>query len=106
RSLLVIPLVDPREKVHKRSCTWALFVESFESILGMEQRQAALDLLNPHASSALYNAGQFRRLPLRPFVMGLARIGDVLRARSLMKLGLLLGVAALVISLFAFVEVP
>src|SRR5207302_4041811 len=54
----------------------------------------------------LYNAGQFRRLPLRPLVMSLARIGDGLRARSWTKLGLFLGVAALVTSLFVFLQVP
>jgi biotin carboxyl carrier protein len=106
RWLLVIPLNDPRDKAQERPCSWGLCVESFGPAVELEPCARALELVVPHATSALYNAGQFRRLPLRSLVMGLARVRDGLGARKLLKVGLFVSVAAIVIGLFAFLQVP
>jgi hypothetical protein len=100
RWLLVLPLHDPRDKARDRQPSWGLLVESFGSPPEEDQFQHTLDLLAPHATSALYNAGQFRRLPFRRLVMSLARVRDGLRARNLLRTGLLLGAVALVIGFF------
>ncbi len=106
RSLLVLPLEDPRDKAQQRPTSWALVIESFEPSSSEDENNTALELLLPHATSALYNAGQFRRLPFRFLVIGLAHARDGLRARKWLKLGVLLGTAALLTGVLVFLQVP
>ncbi len=91
RFLLVLPLEDARDKAQPRSNMWTLFIESFEPSFKEEEIVDALDLFVPHATSALYNAGQFRRLPLRIWLWRLVHMRDGLRARKLLKLGTIFG---------------
>jgi biotin carboxyl carrier protein len=106
RSLLVLPLEEPREKKSGRPCSWALLAESFGPAAVTEQRDRALELLLPHAAAALYNAGQLQRLPLGSLAMALARLRDDLRGRRLVRAALFFGMATLVVGALTFLPVP
>jgi hypothetical protein len=61
--LAVLPLRDSREAEGRRARS-ALLLESFEPAEADEQVIARLDAIGRHAAGALYNASEYRRIPL------------------------------------------
>ncbi len=73
--LAVTPLKDEREKEMKtkKPPRAALVMECFEPPTEPQQHLARLDVVGKHATSALYNAVEHRRIPFRWVWMPLAR---------------------------------
>lgn len=104
RLLFVLPLRDPRDQ--DRPCAFGLVLESFGAGADVAQVERGLDLLLPHVRSALYNADEFRRLPLRSLGLWVGRARDAIGARKFGKAGLILALAAIVLGLLVFVQAP
>ena len=86
--LVVLPLKDDREEKSKRPPRSALMMECFEPTAAPEQMLARLEVVGRHATSALYNSAEHRRIPMR-FIWGpLAHIQDGLggKARAIITL--------------------
>ena len=80
--LVVLPLHDEREKDRKKLPRSALLMESFETNLQPEQLIARLEVVGRHACPALYNALEYRRIPMRFLWMPLAYIQDGLGGKA------------------------
>ncbi|HMC66646.1 MAG TPA: hypothetical protein VKI65_17055, partial [Gemmataceae bacterium] len=102
--LVILPLSDERDKDSKRPPRSALVMESFEPAAVPEQLMARLEVVGKHATSALYNAVEHRRIPMRWVWMPLAKVQDGLggKARAI-TLGV---VAALAVLMFLFTVPP
>jgi hypothetical protein len=86
--LVVLPLKDDREEKSKRPPRSALMMECFEPAAAPEQLLARLEVVGRHATSALYNAAEHRRIPMR-FIWGpLAAVQEGLggKARAIITL--------------------
>jgi hypothetical protein len=103
--LILLPLRDEREKERTdRPPRSAFLVEAFEPTLSAETLLARSEVVGRHAAPALYNALEYRRLPLRWLLVPLANAKDALRGRRLAIFGAILGA---VLALFlALVLVP
>ncbi len=102
--LVVLPLRDDREAESKKPARSALVMESFEPTTAPEQLVARLEVVGRHSVSALYNAAEYRRIPMR-FLWGpLASLQEGLggKARAIWTI---VGVAFLALVL-ALVFVP
>jgi hypothetical protein len=71
--LVVMPLRDERESKSKQPPRAVLVMECFEPPAEPQQILARLDVVAKHATSALYNAVQHRRIPFRWVWMPLAK---------------------------------
>ena len=80
--LVVLPLVDERDKEYKRSARSALMMECFETNQQPEQLTARLEVVGRHACSALYNAMEYRRIPMRFLWLPLAYLQDGLGGKA------------------------
>ena len=74
--LAVMPLKDERESKSKKPPRAALVMECFEPPAEPQQHLARLDVVAKHATSALYNAVQHRRIPFRFVWMPLAKMQE------------------------------
>lgn len=74
--LVVQPLVDERDVKTKAKARSALMMECFEAPANQDQQFARLDIICKHATSALYNAAEHRRIPMRFLWMPLAKLQD------------------------------
>jgi hypothetical protein len=100
--LVVLPLKDERESESKKPPRSAIMMECFEPAASPEQLVARLEVVGRHATSALYNAAEHRRIPMRFLWAPLAKVQDGLggKARAIVTLigvGLVLLIAALVV---------
>jgi hypothetical protein len=102
--LVVVPVRDTREEESKKPPRSAIVMECFEPSEAQEQLIARMEIVGKHASPALYNAVEHRRIPFRFVWMPLAAIQEGLggKARAIVIAIL----AALVLLLFLFVVVP
>ena len=80
--LVVLPLKDEREKESKKPPRSALLMECFEPAAEPQQLVARLEVVGRHAASALYNAVEYRRIPLRFVWVPLAKIQDGLGGKG------------------------
>lgn len=80
--LVIQPLVDEREKELKKKCRSALIVESFEPAHAPEQLMARLEVVSRHATPALFNAVEYRRIPMRFLWLPLAKLQDGLGGKG------------------------
>ncbi|MCS7161700.1 MAG: HlyD family efflux transporter periplasmic adaptor subunit [Gemmatales bacterium] len=105
--LILLPLRDEREKDRKdRPPRSALLVEAFEPTVSAETLLARTEIIGRHAAPALYNALEYRRLPLRWLLVPMANVKDALRGRRLAIVGAIIGaILALFLVLF-FVPYP
>jgi hypothetical protein len=102
--LTVMPLPDERESSRKKKPRSAIMMESFETGSDLEQKVARLEVIGRHATSALYNAAEYRRIPMR-FIWGpLAKVQDGLGGKA-QAIVTLIGVA-LVLLVAAMIFVP
>ncbi len=74
--LVLQPLKDEREGESKRRARAALVMECFEPPAEPQQMIARLDVVARHATSALYNAVEHRRIPMRFVWMPLAALQE------------------------------
>lgn len=99
--LVVMPLPDERETAKKKKARSAIMMESFETSQDLEQKVARLEVVGRHATSALYNAAEYRRIPMR-FIWGpLAKVQDGLGGKAqaivtLVGIGLVILIACMV----------
>jgi multidrug efflux pump subunit AcrA (membrane-fusion protein) len=104
--LVVLPLKDERESESKRPPRSCLTMECFDPSATPEQLIARLEVVGRHATGALYNASEHRRIPMR-FIWGpLAKVQEGLggKARAI-ALGVAAALAALV-AILVFVPYP
>src|SRR6202007_831395 len=104
--LVVVPLKDERESESKRPPRSALMMECFDPAAAPEQLVARLEVVGRHATSALYNAAEHKRIPMR-FIWGpRAKVQEGLggKARAIIY-GILAGLAALTLAM-VFVPYP
>ena len=80
--LVVLPLKDERESESKRPPRSALMMECFEPNAAPEQLFARLEVIGRHATPALYNAVEHRRIPFRFVWMPLAKIQEGLGGKA------------------------
>jgi multidrug efflux pump subunit AcrA (membrane-fusion protein) len=104
--LIVLPLKDERESESKKPPRSALLMECFDPAAAPEQLIARLDVVGRHATSALYNAAEHRRIPMRFIWQPLAKVQDGLggKARAI-TLSVIAGLALLIL-LMVFVPYP
>lgn len=102
--LVVMPLRDERETNKKRPARSVLLLECFDPAVGPEQMMARLEVVGKHATSALYNASEYRRIPMRFLWLPLAKLQDGLggKARAILTIV----AAALVLVIAAMILVP
>jgi hypothetical protein len=80
--LVVLPLRDEREKDSPRPPRSALLMECFEPQTAADQMVARLEVVAQHATPALYNAAEHRRIPMRFLWMPLAKVQDGLGGKT------------------------
>jgi hypothetical protein len=102
--LVVMPLIDEREKEGKKKARSALMMESFETNLQPEQLLARLDVVGRHAAPALYNAQEYRRIPMRFLWLPLAYVQDGLGGKT--KAIIASSLTAVVVLILAMIFVP
>jgi hypothetical protein len=102
--LVVLPLQDEREKEKQAKARSALMMECFESKVQPDQLLARLDVVGRHSASALYNAQEYRRIPMRFLWMPLAYLQDGMGGKTKAITSLVL--ALVVVLIFAMVFVP
>lgn len=102
--LVIMPLHDDRDKDKKKLARSALMMEAFETNLVPEQLIARLDVVGRHACPALYNALEYRRIPMRFIWLPLAYIQDGLGGKA--KAITALVTVGVVLLLLAMIFVP
>ncbi len=104
--LVVQPLRDEREKDKKKPARGAVLMECFEPPPEPQQLISRLDVVSRHATTALYNAVEHRRIPMRFVWMPLAKLQEGLggKARAI-ALASAVGVTLLV-SILVLVPYP
>jgi biotin carboxyl carrier protein len=91
--LVILPLRDEREAESKKPPRSGLMMECFDPASAPEQLIARLEVIGRHSTSALYNAAEHRRIPMRFVWQPLAKVQEGLGGKTR---AILLGVAALV----------
>jgi hypothetical protein len=95
--LVVMPLRDEREAESKRPPRSALMMECFEPSTAPEQLIARMEVVGKHTTTAVYNAVEHRRIPMRFLWMPLAKLQEGLGGKAkAITFGILAAVAVLV----------
>src|SRR5262249_19434546 len=103
---VIIPLKDEREKDSKKPPRSALMMESFDPPAEPQQLIQRLEVVAKHATSALYNAVEHRRIPMRFVWMPLARLQEGLGGQGqAIAMAVAVGLTPL-ISAMVFVPYP
>jgi hypothetical protein len=96
--LVVLPLKDERESESKKPARSALLMECFEPNTSPEQLFARLEVIGRHATPAVYNAVEHRRIPFRFVWLPLAKVQEGLGGKAK---AIIFAVAAGVLALVA-----
>lgn len=104
--LVVLPLKDERESDSKKPPRSAMLMECFDPSSTQEQLLARLEVVGRHATSALYNAAEHKRIPMRFLWRPLAKMQEGLggKARAI-TYGVVAGVV-LLLGAMIFVPYP
>jgi hypothetical protein len=104
--LVLVPLKDDRESESKKPARSAILMECFDPSSTPDQLVSRLEVVGRHATSALYNAVEHRRIPFRFIWMPLAKVQEGLggKARAI-TYSIIAGVALLIAALI-FVPYP
>jgi hypothetical protein len=102
--LVLQPLRDERQKDLVGPARSALLMENFETPQAAEPLIARLEIVGRHATTALYNAAEMKRIPLGWIWKPIVKVQDGLGGK--MKAWLTLGAIALVLGIFALCVVP
>jgi hypothetical protein len=104
--LVVQPLRDEREKDSKKPARAALLMECFEPPAEPQQLISRLDVVGRHATPALYNAVEHKRIPMRFVWMPLAKLQEGLGGKAqAISLAVAVGLT-LLLSVLVFVPYP
>jgi hypothetical protein len=104
--VVIMPLKDERDKDTKKKARSALMMECFETNLQPEQLLARLDVVGKHAGPALYNAQEYRRIPMRFLWMPLAYVQDGMGGKAKAITAAVLGGLTVLILAMIFVPFP
>src|SRR5207244_10779282 len=104
--LVVLPLKDERENESKKPPRSAVMMECFDPAQSPEQLVARLEVVGRHATSALYNAAEHKRIPMRFIWQPIAKVQEGLggKARAI-TYGIVAGVV-LLLGAMIFVPYP
>lgn len=80
--LVLMPLKDERESESKRPARSALLMECFDPSSTPDQLVSRLEVVGRHATSALYNAVEHRRIPMRYIWMPIAKVQEGLGGKA------------------------
>jgi hypothetical protein len=80
--LVVLPLADDRDAKNRRPSRSALVMECFEPGATPAPLLERLEIVGRHSATALYNACEYRRIPLSFLWKGLARLQDGLGGKA------------------------
>ncbi len=80
--LVVLPLKDEREKESKRPPRSAVLMECFEPQAEPQALVARLEVLARHAAPAVYNAVEYRRIPMRFLWLPMAKVQEGLGGKG------------------------
>jgi hypothetical protein len=104
--LVALPLKDERESESHKPPRSAILMESFEPNSSPEQLIARLEVVGRHATSALYNAVEHRRIPGRWIWQPLARLQEGLGGKA-RAIGISIAAAVVVLAaVLTFVPYP
>jgi hypothetical protein len=104
--LVVQPLKDEREKDSKQPPRAALVMECFDPPAEPQQLIARLDVVSRHATTALYNSVEYRRIPMRFLWMPLAKVQEGLGGKARAISALVVVLLAALISALVLVPYP
>jgi hypothetical protein len=108
--LVVQPLCDEREgdpkSKEKKPPRSALLMECFEPPPEPQQLVARLDVVSRHSTSALYNAVEYRRIPLRWVWLPLAKVQEGLGGKARAISALVVVALSLLISALVLLPYP
>jgi hypothetical protein len=102
--LVVLPLRDDREAESKRPARSALMMEAFDPPNSSEQMVARLEVVGKHATTALYNATEYKRIPFRFVWLPVAKVQEGLGGKAQAIIAAVL--VSLLILVVAMVIVP
>jgi hypothetical protein len=80
--LVLMPLKDERESESKKPPRSALLMECFDPSSTPDQLVSRLEVVGRHATSALYNAVEHRRIPMRFIWMPIAKVQEGLGGKA------------------------
>jgi hypothetical protein len=104
--LVVLPLRDERETNTKKPPRSALMMECFEPAASPEQLVARLEVVGRHSTSALYNAAEHKRIPMRFVWAPLAKVQEGLGGKARAILALIGVLLLILIACMIFVPYP
>jgi hypothetical protein len=104
--MVVMPLKDERESESKKPPRSALMMECFEPSSSTEQLMARLEVVGKHATSALYNAVEHRRIPLRFMWKPIAKVQEGLGGKARAILYSILAALLILLAVMIFVPYP
>src|SRR5262249_12884338 len=97
---------DPKSKTPVKPARSALLMECFEPPAEPQQLVARLDVVGKHATTALYNAVEHRRIPMRFLWMPLARLQAGLGGKGRAISALIVVALTLLVSVLVLVPYP
>lgn len=106
KMLCLIPLKDEREKESTKPARSALLMECFDPADEPQQLVSRLDIVGKHASSALYNAVEYKRIPMRFLWLPLAKVQEGLGGKARAILFLILAALVALVAVMYFVPYP
>jgi hypothetical protein len=105
--LVVMPLRDEREgKDSKKPSRAALLMEAFEPPADATQINSRLDIIAKHATPALYNAVEHRRIPMRWVWLPLAKLQEGIGGKGRAITAIVIFCLSLLISALVLVPYP
>lgn len=104
--LVVMPLPDERETAKKKKPRSAIMMECFETSADPEQKTARMEVIGRHATSALYNAAEYKRIPLRFLWLPLAKVQDGLGGKAQAIVYCIMAALVLLVGAMIFVPYP
>lgn len=104
--LVIVPLKDEREKDSGWPARSALMAECFEVTAATEQITNRLEVVSRHATPALYNAAEHRRIPFRFIWLPLAKLQEGMGGRAKFITTLIFAGLGVLIAALIFVPYP
>ncbi|QDU59492.1 hypothetical protein Pan216_03200 [Planctomycetes bacterium Pan216] len=99
--IIVIPMKDDREFGLKSVADVALIVEMVEDLATPDELAAKIEVVTRHGSPALFNALEYRRIPLLPVWRSIGNATQYWRGRRLSKaMMVLIGIAIVTVAMF------
>jgi hypothetical protein len=102
--LVIMPQKDEREKESKKPPRSAVVMESFDPPSSVDQMLARMEVVSRHSTSALYNAVEHRRIPMRFIWMPIAKVQEGLGGKARAIVFSIL--AGLIVLIAAMIMVP